>query len=201
MPLHYRVDAPVDPYSYLPLAAPAQPIETSAVAAPAVRKLPKVHHKPKSRMAAADHPQFSQAAATTVSETVPLSYKEDRPAGTRASQSSDFPRPMPSAIGEVRPGTKLAVTDPQARQTMDEARKLFRSGDVTKARVRFNMAVSAPLGLVLLELGRTFDPNYLSRLPKADAEANIAQARTLYEQASKLGATEAKQEMQRLPAE
>jgi hypothetical protein len=89
---------------------------------------------------------------------------------------------------------------PVARQLLEEGRALFKQGEVNQARLRFNSAISAPLGLVLLEVARTYDPNYLARLPKSDAAADLRQARKLYEQASKLGAQEAKQDLEQLPA-
>lgn len=76
---------------------------------------------------------------------------------------------------------------------------LFRSGEVLAARERYVAALSAPLPEVLLELARTYDPNYLGRLPRTDAEADIERARALYEQAATLGSKAAEADLARLP--
>ena len=75
---------------------------------------------------------------------------------------------------------------------------LFKSGEVLAARERYVAALSAPLPDVLLELARTYDPNYLDRLPKSDADADLERARALYEQATSLGSKLAEQDLARL---
>lgn len=75
---------------------------------------------------------------------------------------------------------------------------LFRNGEVLAARERFVAALSAPLPDVLHELARTYDPAYLERLPKADAEADVDRARALYEQATALGSKSAEADLTRL---
>jgi hypothetical protein len=83
-------------------------------------------------------------------------------------------------------------------QLLEEGRMLFRNGEVLAARERYVAALSAPLPEVLLELARTYDPNYLDRLPKADADADIDRARALYEQAATLGSKAAETDLTRL---
>jgi hypothetical protein len=75
---------------------------------------------------------------------------------------------------------------------------LFRGGEVLAARERYVAALNAPLPEVLLELGRTYDPNYLDRLPRSDADADIERARALYEQVSTLGSKAAEVDLARL---
>ena len=78
---------------------------------------------------------------------------------------------------------------------MEEARGLFQAGDVLKARERLQTAGTSSTNArnpdLLLELARTYDPNYLDRLPKKDATANAALARALYEQAAQFGSSAA----------
>lgn len=44
---------------------------------------------------------------------------------------------------------------------------------------------------LLLELARTYDPSYIDRLSKKDAQPNPALARALYEQAAQFGSSAA----------
>ena len=70
---------------------------------------------------------------------------------------------------------------------------MFQSGEIAKARERLQAAGSGNSRNpdLLLELGRTYDPNYLDRLPKKDAAANAGLARALYEQAASFGSSAA----------
>lgn len=89
---------------------------------------------------------------------------------------------------------------PSGSQLLEEGRNLFRSGEVLAARERYVAALNAPLPEVLLELARTYDPNYLDKLPKSDADADVERARALYEQSMALGSTLAEADMARLKA-
>ena len=72
---------------------------------------------------------------------------------------------------------------------------MFQSGEVLKARERLqaagNDSGNARNPDLLLELGRTYDPNYVDRLVKKDATANSGLARALYEQAASFGSSTA----------
>ena len=80
-------------------------------------------------------------------------------------------------------------------KVVEEARSLFQSGEIIKARERLQAAGSGSGNArnpdLLLELARTYDPNYLDRLPKKDAIANPGLARALYEQAASFGSSAA----------
>lgn len=76
---------------------------------------------------------------------------------------------------------------------IEEARGLFQSGEVLKAREWLQSAGSrnGRNPDLLLELARTYDPIYLDRLSKKDASANAGIARALYEQAASFGSSAA----------
>lgn len=80
-------------------------------------------------------------------------------------------------------------------KALEEARALFQSGEVMKARTLLQTMTNATGQArnpdLLLELGRTYDPNYLDRLAKKDATPNPSLAKSLYEQAIALGSSQA----------
>lgn len=82
---------------------------------------------------------------------------------------------------------------------LGDARLLFRSGQVRKAREVLLTLPPGPKGETLLELARTYDPFYLDMVPKPDAAPDPARARTLYEEAAKLGSASAEADLKRLP--
>ena len=96
--------------------------------------------------------------------------------------------------GPVVPTPASAASSAVAK-AIEEARGLFQAGEVVKARERLrSVANGTGQGRhpdLLLELGRTYDPNYLDRLPKKDVTAEPSLAKALYEQAISLGSSTA----------
>lgn len=134
---------------------------------------------------------------------------EPSPPPARQAQPATPPSPPPPATTAAppvlqpslpAPSTSPAVRRPPANgpQLLEEGRSLFRAGEVLAARERYVAALNAPLPEVLLELARTYDPNYLDRLPKSDADADLDRARALYEQAVTLGSKPAEADLARL---
>ena len=70
---------------------------------------------------------------------------------------------------------------------------MVEAGEIVKAREKLQSAGqgNARNPDILVELGRTYDPNHIDRLPKRDAAANPALARALYEQAASFGSSAA----------
>ncbi len=130
--------------------------------------------------------------------------EEALPAPVRQAQQAVPPPATTSTLQVMQPqvpqGTPPAARRPAVNgaQLLEEGRSLFRAGEVLAARERYVAALSAPLPEVLLELARTYDPNYLDRLPKSDADADIDRARALYEQAVTLGSRAAEADLARL---
>lgn len=180
---------------------------SSAVAAPA-RVEGRVAGQPAAQPVIINSAE--QGAAQPPSR--PSAYQQASSASARERpQSSDLaPQRQslvtPAAIAPAQqeaasqPAIRPEVIPPVAQQLLDEGRAFFKDGEVVKARQRFNSAVSAPLGVVLLEVGRTYDAHYLTKLDHADVSADAAQARKLYEQAIKLGNHDAKAELDRVAA-
>ena len=132
----------------------------------------------------------------------PVERREAAPAqpATLSSQTTSAPQlASPPSQGRPAPLAQAVRRTPvSGAQLLEEGRMLFRTGEVLAARERYVAALNAPLPDVLLELARTYDSNYLDRLPKTDADADAGRARALYEQASTLGSKAAELDLARL---
>jgi hypothetical protein len=100
-------------------------------------------------------------------------------------------RPEPSA-----PSPAIQTTlDPE--QT-DLVRHFLKNGDVASARILLKRAATAGNAEAALELGMTFDPVFLADRGILGSASDVAQARAWYQQAMKLGSTEASRRLERL---
>ena len=166
----------------------AHPVRPRSLArAPVKRILPHVASKTEAPPA-----PMREAAAAPPAPPPPAAEAPSRT--STPQQLAPAPKAPPSAAS-VQPARRPPISGPQL---LEEGRLLFKSGEVLAARERYVAALSAPLPDVLLELARTYDPNYLDRLPKSDADADLERARALYEQASSLGSKLAEQDLSRL---
>jgi hypothetical protein len=87
----------------------------------------------------------------------------------------------------------------RSRALADGLRALL-AGDTLKARSLFTAAFDGERPNALVELARTYDPNYLNRLASTNARADVAIARQHYQRAVQLGSSEARSDLQRLEA-
>jgi hypothetical protein len=108
------------------------------------------------------------------------------------------PQSPPPAVSPPPAEAPPKASSGNGERLLQDGRDLFQKGEVLAAREKFVAALTAPLPDVLLELARTYDPNYLDKLPKTDADADVERARALYEQAVALGSTAAQADLQRL---
>ena len=110
-------------------------------------------------------------------------------------QATIPPAAAPPAPAPAPASAATAAAASVAAKAIEEARALFQSGEVVKARERLRAATnSSGQGRhpdLLLELARTYDPNYLDRLAKKDVTAEPALAKALYEQAVSMGSSAA----------
>lgn len=99
---------------------------------------------------------------------------------------------------------RLALADAAARiaseKAVADAHAMMLKGEVQAARQRLVAAMNGSNALVVLAFARTFDPNELAKLARADAPADPARALALYEHARQLGSKDAETAMKRLAA-
>lgn len=84
------------------------------------------------------------------------------------------------------------------QRIMDQARQRIAAGDVIRAREWLLSALNGARPEVLHELARTFDPNFLNRISQPNAVPEPARARALYEEAVRLGAKGAAEDLTQL---
>ncbi len=75
---------------------------------------------------------------------------------------------------------------------------MLDAGRVLQAREHLLANISLAPSEILHELGKTFDPFYLTKLPTSDVIASPKQAVSLYREALKYGANGASQDLERL---
>lgn len=97
-----------------------------------------------------------------------------------------------NAVGGINSSGSLT------QRIMEQARQRIAVGDVIRAREWLLSAMNSARPEVLHELARTFDPNFLSRISQANAVAEPARARALYEEAVRLGAKGASDDLNAL---
>ena len=173
---------PAPSSSQAPAIPPAAP--AAQAPAPAAAPTPPAPPQPATVTPAAPSDKVASAPAPSPS-VVP-------PAGSPAPQAPAQAPPPAAAPPAAAPSG--AATGSIAK-TVEEARALFQSGEVLKARERLQSAGGSNGNArnpdLLLELARTYDPAYLDRLTKKDGNANAALARALYEQAAQFGSSAA----------
>jgi hypothetical protein len=100
-------------------------------------------------------------------------------------------RPEPSAPS---PAIQTAL-DPEQTALVSH---FLKNGDVASARILLKRAATAGNAEAALELGMTFDPVFLAERGILGSASDVAQARAWYQQAMKLGSTEASRRLERL---
>ncbi|MGD9894154.1 MAG: hypothetical protein AB7U18_22945 [Dehalococcoidia bacterium] len=157
--------------------APAEPV-------PQVQPVPPVPAEPP--RAAAKPAIPPQAPPLRPSTTTPTEPSPQPPSGTPKG-------PPPSGNSNLPP----APSD-RAAKIIEEGRTLIKAGAVLKAREHYLANIGVAPAPILHELGRTFDPHYLSVSPSSDAVPSPQQAVSLYREALKYGAGAAQGDLDRL---
>lgn len=164
-------------------------------------------------------PVAKSAAAETVSTTAP---KAPPPAPSSAATEPGPARPAiirQPAVPATPPAPPATAKAPEratesttpalgpvsaqaqseaSKRLLAEGNRLFAAGDVVKARERFLAAMNGPIPEVMLVFARSYDPYYLSRLPRSNAAPDPQRAVTIYEGAVRQGSTDAEADLQRL---
>lgn len=84
---------------------------------------------------------------------------------------------------------------------MKRGTQFFNDGNVEGARMFFRRAARIGLPEAAMAMAETYDPVGLREVNVLGLQPDIAQARTWYETARKLGAPEAEERLKRLDAE
>lgn len=103
-----------------------------------------------------------------------------------------LPQPAPNFDG-LKPETASVAR-------LEHARRLLERGKVIEARMTIQSILNTAPAAALHELGRTYDPYYLSQLPRIDDGSEPRRAATLYQQAIAHGASAAVHDLDRIRA-
>ena len=116
-------------------------------------------------------------------------------------------QPVPAERAEgARPATQTGgpAMTPEHRQRvlklLKEGDQQMAQGNVSAARVVYELAAEGGLGQAAMALAGTYDAAELARLNARGIQPNANEARRWYERARQLGATDADQRLRRLGA-
>lgn len=149
---------------------------------------------------------FSQAAAKAESRN---GQPRSAPAPRRRAPQPDLAdaataADQSDAAAVASEAERLATAEAAARAASEkavaDAHAMLLKGEVQAARQRLVAAMNGSNALVVLAFARTFDPQELGKLGKADATPDVGRALALYEHARQLGSKEAEAALKRLAA-
>jgi hypothetical protein len=163
------------------ITTPAAPAAAPVPARPEPVVVAKVDPAPVSRPAA-------EAAASSARQGAPPPARE----------AAATPERLPAAAPSAAPRSAGPLTSSEYAKLIDDARKLFVSGQVSKARELLMPHANRPVANLQMAIGRTFDPNYISRISAPDSEPNPSTAMRHYGMAAQLGSDAAAQDMREL---
>jgi len=113
-----------------------------------------------------------------------------------STEASVPPSPIETSISVIPDKSQIGVE--QLRALTARGQELLQNGDIVSARLVLERAARAGSALAALELGLSFDPEFLRQLRVVGLVPEVALARQWYERASLLGSSEAKQRLDRL---
>jgi TPR repeat protein len=138
----------------------------------------------------------SLAAATTSANSAVVPDHLPATSGAAISSRSEGPPSGRDGLPEDKPSdARLAVAAGPSKEALLALRArgdaLFGSGDIVSARLFYERAAEGGDGQAALQLGESYDPEFLKRAGIVGIRGDSATAKRWYEQASGLGASEA----------
>ena len=143
-------------------------------------------------VAAADTPPPAATTPEPAASTPEPAADKPEPEAVRIEPAAATPADVtPAEVTASEPETAEPVeaaepVDPEpavpSKQLIGQGQSLMSSGDVVQARQLFTKSLSTGSPEAALALGRSFDPKYLARVPRANAKPDPAMARKWYEE-------------------
>ena len=121
---------------------------------------------------------LSTPSAPVAEEPAVDAVKEDDTANP-AQTALVSPAPLPEPKAEAPAAPPEAVPD-RAASVLQRGHGLMAKGDVAAARVLFVQGMEFGSPEAALALGRSFDPEFLGRVPNANAEPDAGRAEAMY---------------------
>lgn len=191
--------------------APTSAPQPKQVAAPAPPPAPKLETVVPPVEDARKAPAPTAARSEPVT-SAPSSAPPAPQAGAGAGATPVSPAQLPARASLAPPlQPQSASSDPAARaatgedrlqtaRLVAEGKKLLQEGKVIEARRRFIAALNALSPEATVELARSFDTFYLSKLATSDGAPDMQRALRLYQTAIERGAKDAESDIARVKA-
>jgi TPR repeat protein len=88
------------------------------------------------------------------------------------------------------------LTPEQIKLLMKQGEQFIAAGEIATARIAFQRAAEAGDANAAVALGATYDPTVLARFGVVGISADVAEARSWYQRAEKLGSLEARRRLE-----
>lgn len=155
------------------------------------------------RQVAAASPVALEPLSTTIARRGPDAFLRSTVAHPGRKEVTATPVPVPSEPAPSPEAQVLNAGSTGAPAELARARENFGQGQVLAAREIMltlfgNKSAEVSNQILMLELGRTFDPWYLGQLPSPDVTAEPMRAQYYYEEAKLLGSVDATTDLQRI---
>jgi TPR repeat protein len=142
----------------------------------------------------------SSQAATTVARDDDLGTPATGERRTAKSLADETVATLQtSTSGAQDPPSSTAIRPLELEQIkllMKQGEQFIAAGDMVTARLAFQRAAEAGDANAALALGRTYDPTVLVKFGVVGISADVAEARSWYRNAEKLGSPEARQRLE-----
>jgi TPR repeat protein len=141
----------------------------------------------------------SQAATTIARDDDPGTPAKGAPRTTKSLAGETVATLQANTPGAQDPPSSTAVRplDPeQIKFLMKRGEQFIAAGDIVTARLLFQRAAEAGDAKAAVALGATYDPTVLAKFGVVGISADVAEARTWYRKAEKLGSPEARQRLE-----
>jgi len=141
----------------------------------------------------------SQAATTIARDDDPGTPAKDEPRTAKSFAGERLATLLPGALVAQDPSSSRAVRPLDAEQIkflMKHGEQFIAAGDVVTARLAFQRAAEADDANAAVALGATYDPTVLAKIGVAGIRADVAEARSWYQKAEKLGSPEARRRLE-----
>jgi hypothetical protein len=153
---------------------------------------------PPTPPAAQTKPLPPESPPTVLDATSALPVRAPAPVVVAALPESIQPLPMTS-VPPLRGAPPATAETPKADDRLvSRAEELFRTGDVSGARLLLERALAGGHARAAFLLAETFDPNVLSKLGTMGIRGDAAKAREFYTQAQTLGMAQARERLEAL---
>jgi hypothetical protein len=143
----------------------------------------------------------SQAATTIARDDDPGTPAKGEPRTAKSFVGETVATQQPDTPGAQDSPSSTAVRplDPeQIKLLMKQGEQFIAAGDMVTARLPFQRAAEAGDANAAAALGATYDPTVLARFGVVGISADVAEARSWYRKAEKLGSLEARQRLEAL---